>query len=568
MNMKYFAAGAALCALGMAGCSKDVTEEAGTQASQQAEITLRAIADAPQTRAVYTENTTVQTKMDFSWQKGDEISMVVSGVENNKNVKLKAVNIGKKVNFSGTATSWEGSETPVYAFYPYNTVPYTVTGGNTPETATAQCTLPNPQSYTIGGSISNSLMVGAGTATIATTTSQVDVTMGLKQVMSIVKINITNAPDKVTGVKLKSTGETIFPTQASINLSTAVAQDQANKVKELTMTVTDNTDTPTKKVSFAMFPIDLTGKKINIEVMFKNGASQVLTKEGINFERNMHYEVSFDATINWIKEDGVSFKAGLDQEKVFNLNKFIVDTQNNTLQLIPIDPVGSGLNNRYGDPKNWFSTEGGFTIDNVRLVDLKNEKGEGIPVRSGRYDTDWRTDKFNFSDNITKQVYVTTVKEGKHKVSKFKVTLLPQLITWSPNYYRTPHVDKQYYYKVDSQGKVLAAHRIAAIKIRSDLGYGITLHGWDLFKRTNGWDIYDVKAKGGTSNTQRLRSSSTGAEISSSDAFYTSKIDNKKAWITIGTSYIYGGVFADVEVTVKKGEQIQKRLLRVNIVNY
>ena len=298
--MKYFVAGAVLCTLGITGCSKD-TEETGTPTGQQAVVMMRAIVDDPQTRAVYTENTTDPTKMDFSWQKGDEISMVVHGVENNQNVKLTTTEAAKSATFSGTATPWEGSEKPAYAFYPYNTTPYTVTGGNTLETATAQFTLPNPQNYTIGGSISNSLMVGAGTATVIGN-NKLDAMAKMKQVMSIIKLNIRNIPTgtKVTTVKLMC-DEAVFPTTATVKLSDATITNPGTKVKELTMTVTDHTDTPTKEVSFAMFPIDLTGKKIRVEVTYADNSQwRIIEKDGTDFVRNMHYVIAFDGTpIRW-----------------------------------------------------------------------------------------------------------------------------------------------------------------------------------------------------------------------------------------------------------------------------
>lgn len=293
MNMKYFAAGAALCALGMTGCRKDI-DDAGTQIKQQAIMTMRAIVNGPQTRAVYKENTTNETKMDFSWQNGDEISMVVNGVEANKNIKLTTTDAAKSATFSGAATPWGGEKKPAYAFYPYDATPYIVTGGDNPTTATVELSLPNPQAYTVGGAVSNSLLVGGGTATAEG--GNISATVAMKQVMSIIKLNISNVPagSKVARVKLMC-DEAVFPTTATVNLSDATITNPDTKVKELTMNVTDNTTEATKTVSFAMFPTDLTGKKIRVEVTYDDNMKWRITeKDGTDFVRNMHYVMEFD----------------------------------------------------------------------------------------------------------------------------------------------------------------------------------------------------------------------------------------------------------------------------------
>lgn len=83
-------------------------------------------------------------------------------------------------------------------FYPYsNTSTYSIVVSEMQNLRTqVQLTLPNPQSYTIGENISNSFMVGVVTATA--TAGKLDAAVHMKQVMSIVKLKITNAPAKVT----------------------------------------------------------------------------------------------------------------------------------------------------------------------------------------------------------------------------------------------------------------------------------------------------------------------------------------------------------------------------------
>lgn len=281
---------AAFCMLGMTGCSN--IEDGASD--RQATMTLQGTTDGYQTRADYTEDSTDETKMNFSWRSGDKLSVVVDGTAN-KNCVLTTTTDGKSVPFSGTVTTFSGTKT-IYTFYPYSATPYVVTGGDNKETATAALTLPNPQLYTIDGAISNSFMVGAGSATADGI--NITASASLKQVMSIIKLNITGAPGKVTGAKLKCT-DAIFATTATVKLSDAAITTSGSLVNELSMTVTDNSAdlTTAKAISFAIFPkAKVNGKKIQIEVTYEDGKSKMIEKDGIDFERNMHYVMAFDGT--------------------------------------------------------------------------------------------------------------------------------------------------------------------------------------------------------------------------------------------------------------------------------
>ncbi|MBY2899588.1 hypothetical protein AE938_12095 [Bacteroides fragilis] len=317
MKTKLFAAGAALCMLGMTGCNKDMMEDTNVQVSQQ--ITMDMQASGPQTRADYTDD---GSKMNFSWSDGDAISVVVNSVAGNENCRLITSTAGKSVPFSGKVVGWGEGDKTIYAFYPYNSTPYNVTGGDNPATATTLLTLPNPQMYTVGGAINNSFMVGAGAATATNKTANALASM--KQVMSIVNLNITKAPGKVKGVKLSCT-EAVFPTTATVTLSTAEVSASGTLANELSMTVTDSTTGTTKAVSFAMFPADLSAKKIRIEVTFEGGKSKIIEKSGTKFLRNMHYVMEFDGAPKpepvgdvVLFADGVSLESGwYDQNKSF-----------------------------------------------------------------------------------------------------------------------------------------------------------------------------------------------------------------------------------------------------------
>ena len=295
MKVKLLAAGIAFCTLSIAGCSNDRIDSLDTQVDGQVPITMQAF--GPQTRADYTEDGSDQ--MRFSWRNDDAISVVVSGAVGNENCRLISGISGKSVPFDGTATGWGKGEKTAYAFYPYSSTAYTVANSDTPESAATVWTLPNPQTYTVGGAVSNSLLVGVGTAT--SEGGNINATVAMKQVMSIIKLNISNVPtdSKVKRVKLMC-NEAVFPTTATVKLSDATITNPDTKVKELTMMVTDNTDGAAKSVSFAMFPADLTGKKITIEVTFNNGATDIVQeviKNGEDFMRNIHYITSFDYSV-------------------------------------------------------------------------------------------------------------------------------------------------------------------------------------------------------------------------------------------------------------------------------
>lgn len=323
----------------MTGCGNEM-DETGTQIGKQVTMTMQAATDAPQTRADYTDDGT-NNKMLFSWRSGDALSVVVDGVAGNENCQLSTTAAGKSVPFSGTVTTFTGTQT-IYAFYPYNSTAYTVSGSGA--TATAALTLPNPQAYIVDGAISNSFMVGVGTATA--TGADISASASLKQVMSIIKLNITNAPAAVTGVKLKC-AEAVFPTTATVKLSDATISAPGTLVKELSMTVTDRTAPATKAVSFAIFPTDLSGKKIQVEVSFTGGETKTIEKDGTSFVRNMHYVMEFNATgaakADFIEVNGIKVAVG----------NLVADGPNDCKIGTPTD---GGLYFQFGSLIGWSNT--------------------------------------------------------------------------------------------------------------------------------------------------------------------------------------------------------------------
>ena len=287
MKFDFYLTGCFFCWLAMSGCSNnDFLENTNLELGEKALMTMQT--SGPQTRVNYTD---IGTSMTFSWSSGDATSVFVNGVAGNENCKLTTNNAAKNAVFSGTVTPWRGTK-HIYAFYPYSATRYNVVPADDGTKAMAFLDLPNPQSYTIDGPISNSFMVGVGTASASGST--IDASVSFKQMMSIIKLNISNAHSKVVGVKLKCT-ESVFPTTVTVEMSDGTILHSGALVNELSLNVTDDTSDSDKAVYFAMFPADLTGKTITLDVIFEGGLIKTINKLGRLFKRNNHYVVALDA---------------------------------------------------------------------------------------------------------------------------------------------------------------------------------------------------------------------------------------------------------------------------------
>lgn len=308
-KMNFVATAVALSALCLAGCSNDA-EEPGTepQPGRQVMMTMQASTAEPQTRADYTEED--GDVMRFSWRANDAISVLVGGYAlgpntPNQNCELTTKEEGKIVTFTGPADAWDGTRN-IYAVYPYKKSNefgdgYYIDNPETLSDADVDLTLANPQEFTVGGAFTNGFLVGAGTATVEG--GQIKVSpVSMKQVVSFVRFNITKAPGKVTQVTMAGKkpndpgSKLIFPTVAFVYMSTGKISLYATYETELTMNVTDNTDSENKSVSFALWPIDYSDVEFTITITFEGGEVKTLTKKGMKFERNVHYVVEVDAT--------------------------------------------------------------------------------------------------------------------------------------------------------------------------------------------------------------------------------------------------------------------------------
>lgn len=319
MKTMLWATTIALGALCMTGCSNDDDTDAaptpGTSEPRQVTMTMHASTAEPQTRAHYTPDGTVENgSMLFSWDANDAIRVLIDedgdGNFRTHQYTLTTTETAKSASFTGTVTAFTGEKT-MYAVYPSKSSGYSIYEDFDFKKAYVDLKLNNPQTFTVGGTTGgkavNGFLVGEGTAATGEgADAAITASASMKQVMSFVRLNITNAPHKVTNVRLRSTdGSNIFSIKADVFLHNAEIQRLSTSsdytTSELTMNVTDETsdNTATKTVSFALFPQDLSGKDIEVEVEFATATEyKVITtkKTGLDFERNIHYEMTVDAS--------------------------------------------------------------------------------------------------------------------------------------------------------------------------------------------------------------------------------------------------------------------------------
>lgn len=293
MKTTLLATTVALCALCLVGCADETDETQQPQPGRQATMTMHASTAAPATRVHYTPGTTAEDKdvMHFSWDSGDKMSVCVAGVEGNENRILTTQGQGKSADFTGTVTAWEGTRN-IYAISPDSQYSE-ITNADNPAEATTTLTIAPPINFNVDSKqLSNHYLVGTGTAT-ATTDGSITASAAMKQVMSFVVVNIAHAPGKLREVRLNC-NEKVFPARTTVKLSTGEITDSENPAKDFSVRISQNTYTETLSVIIPIFPVDLSGKKIQITAECQDGTTRTLEKDGIKFERNTHYVVDFD----------------------------------------------------------------------------------------------------------------------------------------------------------------------------------------------------------------------------------------------------------------------------------
>ena len=296
MKTTLLATTVALCALCLAGCADETDETQQPQPGRQATMTMHASTAAPATRVHYTPGTTTEDKdvMHFSWDSGDMMSVCVVGEDGNENRILTTQGEGKSADFTGTVTAWEGTRN-IYAISPGSQyrAPEIANAGNPAEATTTLDMAPPINFDADNKQLSNHYLVGTGTAT-ADADGNITASAAMKQVMSFVVVNIAHAPGKLEEVRL-TCEEKVFLTRTTVKLSTGEITGRENPTGEWIVRISQNTYTETLSVIIPIFPVDLSGKKIQITIQCKDGTTGTLEKDGIEFERNTHYAVDFDS---------------------------------------------------------------------------------------------------------------------------------------------------------------------------------------------------------------------------------------------------------------------------------
>lgn len=278
----------ALClGLAVASCTKDDEPNDFTPERVQMTISAKEADSEVQTRVGYDSDGTVGR---FRWNSGDKFSFITNGVAANSNCSFLTESTTARGSFTGTATTWEGSQN-VYAVYPYSNTAYTVTGPETLESATVDLSIPYNQSYTVGGSLDNAYMVAAASSTVD------NVSLSFKQAASIIKFDIIHVPAGLTvsSVSIDLPGYSI-PLKKRVKLSDASASDAPNNSYNnyRKVTVSGAVAGEATTVQMALWPTDLSSVNVNIMVLLSNGASCGFTKAGTNFERNERTSVTLD----------------------------------------------------------------------------------------------------------------------------------------------------------------------------------------------------------------------------------------------------------------------------------
>jgi len=278
----------ALC-LGMAvsSCTKDDGTDDFTPELVQMTISAGEADADIQTKVGYDRNGSAGA---FKWSNGDAFSFFSynsSGAQANNNRSFSTTSTTALGTFQGEATTWDGTQN-VYAVYPYTSSSYTVSAPADLTNATATFTLPNPQTYTVGGSLNNAFMVAA------TNTTAGNVSMSFKQVMSIIKFDITNVPsgETVTGVSLDILSD-FLALSGTAKMADATLSAKSSYTDYHKVNVTGATAGAPTTVQMVLFPVDISNYNVNI-IVYTNAQTYAFTKRATNFERNERTSVTLD----------------------------------------------------------------------------------------------------------------------------------------------------------------------------------------------------------------------------------------------------------------------------------
>ena len=236
----------------------------------------------------------------------------------------------------------------------------------------------------------------------------------------------------------------------------------------------------------------------------------------------------------------------------------LYEVKDNNLRLLPEGATGSAGITNYGTPKSWLETLGGAKITKVTMPNLM-EDGVGIPAPTtdgASFQANWESDTPNLND-ITGTLIVATTKDKQESESEFDVTLEGQYITWkksvSTKYGEIPALQS------DAKGRAM---NLVEIYRYTDPTIQYSLA--EIFTLAEGWKIQDIRAKkpveGRGKDFQLLISPADGLDMNGQTIKVT--LNTEKDAVTFRCGSKVRG-YADIIVTIKKGEVTKERYLRV-----
>ena len=241
-----------------------------------------------------------------------------------------------------------------------------------------------------------------------------------------------------------------------------------------------------------------------------------------------------------------------------NLSANLYEVEGNNLRLLPEGAIGSAGTTDYGTPKSWLETLGDVEITKVTMPSLLEESGAGIPAPTdgASFQANWESDTPNLND-ITGTLIVATTKDKQESESEFDVTLEGQYITWkksvSTKYGEIPALQS------DAKGRAMDLVQLYRYTEPS-IKYNLV----DIFTLAEGWKIQDIRAKkpveGRGKDFQLLISPADGLDMNGQTIKVT--LNTEKDAVTFRCGSKVRG-YADIIVTIKKGEVTKERYLRV-----
>ena len=264
-------------------------------------ISFESSENLPQSRVSYTLNSD-SSEYDFKWSVGDKVSLMITEPDTTKIFEFVAITAEKTSKFEGLIAPWIGSKN-VYSVFPYADS-YIVTGADDINRATVRLAQKSQTIRLADYKYENSFMVAAASGASAESATNYNIpSLHFKQVMTILKLNITNvnSDETVTNVIITSTGKVFLP-YADIEISSGDIVDgppDNDKEKERSAKVQGADEGVDTEVNMSFFPIDLSGLTMFIQITTEKGprgekvkTEYFVEKPGLAFKRNSIYSVS------------------------------------------------------------------------------------------------------------------------------------------------------------------------------------------------------------------------------------------------------------------------------------